>query len=751
MKARGLVGVLGLVVVLGVAPWNAASAAPPTGPRSAPTGVTGSFSSLGLGLSGGANVYSLHLRDDSLYVGGLFTSAGGVPAGNVAVWSRSQESWSALGSGASERVFGFASTDDTLFMGGGFCFAGDPSFCGSGAGNVPGTNFMAAWSPSTHTWSALSGGMNGDVLALLTRGASVYAGGQFTTAGGVSAVNIATWSPAQSTWSPLGSGITGSVFALDASDDTVYVGGLFTAAGGVAATNVATWSPSTTAWQPLGQWTGGLVRAIAAHADDTVYAAGDFTSTPTDGFRSIAVWSRSTGSWSSLGTGLMGSGYALQLDEARGLLYAAGAFINAGGATANYVAVWDTGISAWVPLKTSGGTGVTGGRAYALALDDTVLYIGGVFSSASGVAASRVAQWTWAAPTPAASPASGPAGASVQVVGDALVGVTAVRFDGNPVAYARQNATSLSLTVPDGLAPGTYSIEVDAVGGTGSTTYTVPSPNPPPIPVFIAPAAPTAVVATPGNAEVNVTWTPPADTGTFPIDVYMVRTQPGGQTCTTSSTTCTVTGLTNGTAYTFTVTASSAAGSGPASAPSSPVTPRTIPGQPTEVTAEAGDAQATITWSPPTDDGGSPITGYRVATIPTSEGCTVTAATCTITGLTNGQPYVVSVVATNVAGSSAPATATVTPRGKASIVITGSRGRSDPALVKVLGTVSNLDVTTVQPYVRLGRQRTFEPAITQATVGDEGRFTWQRISSKRIAVYVQAGGVTSNRVTIRER
>ena len=751
MKARSLVGVLALAVVLGVAPWNAASAAPPAGPRSAPTGVTGSFSGLGLGLSGDANVYSLHLRDDSLYVGGLFTSAGGVPASNVAVWSRSQESWSALGSGASERVFGFASTDDTLFMGGGFCFAGDPSFCGSGAGNVPGTNFTAAWSPSTHTWSALSGGMNGDVLALLTRGASVYAGGQFTTAGGVSAANIATWSPTQSTWSPLGSGITGSVFALDARDDTVYVGGLFTAAGGVSATNVATWSPSTTSWQPLGQWTGGIVRALAVHNDDTVYAAGDFTSAPPDGYRSIAVWSRSTGSWSSLGTGPVGSVYALQLDEARGLLYAAGTFINAGGATANYVAVWDTGISAWVPLKTAGGTGVTGGRAYALALDDTVLYIGGIFSSASGVAASRVAQWTWAAPTPAASPASGLAGASIQVVGDALVGVTAVRFDGTPVPYQRDDSTSLSVTVPGGLSPGTYSIEVDAVGGTGSTTYTVPSPNPPPIPVFIAPGAPTAVVAAPGNAEVTVTWTPPADSGTFPIDGYVVRTQPGGQTCTTSVTTCTVTGLTNGTVYTFTVTASSAAGSGPASAPSGPVTPPTIPGPPTGVATEAGDSKATITWSAPSDDGGSPITGYRVTTIPASAGCAVTTTTCTIDGLANGTEYVISVVATNAAGNSEPATATVTPRGTASIVITGTRSRNDPGLVKVLGTVTNLDVTTVQPYVRLGRQTTFQPTLTQATVGDEGRFRWQRITKKRITIYVEAGGVTSNRVTLPER
>ena len=76
----------------------------------------------------------------------------------------------------------------------------------------------------------------------------------------------------------------------------------------------------------------------------------------------------------------------------------------------------------------------------------------------------------------------------------------------------------------------------------------------------------------------------------------------------------TITGLTGGTTYTFTVTAINEKGSGPESAPSNAVTP-TIPnppGAPTAVSATAGPLQATVNWTAPASDGGSPITSYRI-------------------------------------------------------------------------------------------------------------------------------------------
>ena len=79
-----------------------------------------------------------------------------------------------------------------------------------------------------------------------------------------------------------------------------------------------------------------------------------------------------------------------------------------------------------------------------------------------------------------------------------------------------------------------------------------------------------------------------------------------------AGTSTTVTGLTNGTAYSFTVTAVNGVGTGAASAASAAVTPLDAPGAPTAVTATAGNTSATVSWTAPASNGGSRITSYTV-------------------------------------------------------------------------------------------------------------------------------------------
>lgn len=97
------------------------------------------------------------------------------------------------------------------------------------------------------------------------------------------------------------------------------------------------------------------------------------------------------------------------------------------------------------------------------------------------------------------------------------------------------------------------------------------------------PGAPTSVTATGGNTQATVTFTAPAITGGVAITSYTATSSPGGFTASGSASPLTVTGLTNGTAYTFTVTATNSVGTGPASAASNSVTPAAGPVAPSSV------------------------------------------------------------------------------------------------------------------------------------------------------------------------
>src|SRR3990172_5937180 len=100
-------------------------------------------------------------------------------------------------------------------------------------------------------WTALGSGMNSQVCSLAIYNGELYAGGDFFTAGGTSALYIAKWNG--SSWMPVGSGTNNRVRALIVYNGELYAGGSYTTAGGISASYIAKWSGSI--WSTVGSGT----------------------------------------------------------------------------------------------------------------------------------------------------------------------------------------------------------------------------------------------------------------------------------------------------------------------------------------------------------------------------------------------------------------------------------------------------------------------------------------------------------------
>ena len=264
--------------------------------------------------------------------------------------------------------------------------------------------------------------------------------------------------------------------------------------------------------------------------------------------------------------------------------------------------------------------------------------------------------------------------------GSPITGYTATASPGGPTCTT--TGTNCTFT---GLTNGTtYSFTVKATNavGTGPASNSLLA-----IPATV-PGAPTLTSANAGSGSVTLAWSAPSSNGGSTVTGYTATPSPGGFTCTTSGATgCTVTGLTNGTSYSFTVRATNALGTGPASnaLSATPVAAATVPGAPSLVSAVRGNGQVTLTWSAPFSDGGTPVTGYVATASPGGFSCTTSGLSCTVTGLTNGTTYSFTVTATNAVGTggastrSPPPPATAARRADAQHGHRGQRRRSRSA------------------------------------------------------------------------
>ncbi|MGO8826497.1 MAG: fibronectin type III domain-containing protein [Acidimicrobiales bacterium] len=237
-------------------------------------------------------------------------------------------------------------------------------------------------------------------------------------------------------------------------------------------------------------------------------------------------------------------------------------------------------------------------------------------------------------------------------------------------------STATSATV-SGLTNGTgYIFEVEAVNSVGDGPFSSPTgtltPSGPP-------GAPTITSLTPQDGGLLVNFTAPASTA--PITGYLYQLDGVGPwfTASAASSPLTISGLTDGTAYSVQIEAVNAIGTG---APSNSLTqtPVAVPGAPTISSVAVGSTTASVSFTPGSD-GGSTITGYRYST---DDGTTWTTTSTTspvaVIGLSDGATYTFELEATNVSGNGAPATTSFNTTAPPSAPVIGSIASGDEAL-----------------------------------------------------------------------
>lgn len=502
-------------------------------------------------------VTAVHVTDDTVYVGtsgGLSTSTdGGVTFTN-------DDSTSGLGS---DTVLSVYATDDTVYV-----------------GTLGGLSISTDGGASFNTRSTLNSGLADDwVFGVYAVGSKVYA----ATFDGLS-ISVDGGASFTTALSPM------RVWSVFAVDDTVYAG-TDNAGLRISSNGGATFPVDRRIADGLA---ADGVRSVYA-VGSTVYTGGtqDFFTSGTGGV-SISTDGGATFSYDDSRSGL-GSDEVYSVYVTGGTIYAAtrgGLSLSSdGGATYTNYSTGNSSIGSNEVLDVF----ARGGVVYAAT--DNGLSISGSSS-----------------PVLNASPTSTTvvAGATTTVT----VSSTALALADDTVIAAASSAPAVATVTPtvnpsggaatftiSGVTAGTANVTFSATGYANvvvPVTVTAPSPGPgpgPAPPVTSPPSAPLSVSGVAGDGSAVLSWAMPASSGSFPVTDYQAVVSPGGQSCLVNAPelTCTVTGLTNGTAYTATVRALNGAGWGPYSAaaatftPQLPVTPSiTITGTRGEVRGKPG-------------------------------------------------------------------------------------------------------------------------------------------------------------------
>ncbi|XVJ60183.1 MAG: hypothetical protein HEQ23_12615 [Tepidisphaera sp.] len=268
----------------------------------------------------GASIFTICVTaDDDVVVGGAIPTVAGVPASNIARWSRAEQAWLPMGDGFNGYVQDVAplSNGDVL-AGGSFTMSGDTPLAR-----------IARWSVAERRWLPLGSGMSGGVSAVVELpSGDIVASGGFTTAGGVPVQQVARWNGSE--WFPMGNMWTGARSLKVLRDGTLYASAHLT---------LSRWDG--TRWNPIPYGIQGGVEELAELPGGELVATGNFWEIGGTLANNIAMRTLE-GTWVPLGQGLSEEGRCLCVTPA-GELIVGGGFLQAGGRSAMRIARWSGG------------------------------------------------------------------------------------------------------------------------------------------------------------------------------------------------------------------------------------------------------------------------------------------------------------------------------------------------------------------------------------------------------------------------
>lgn len=438
-----------------------------------------------LGTVTGPNSYvrTLAVFQGSLYAGGSFAAANGVPATNVARWDGVV--WSAAGSGQPRGVRTMLPFSGALYVA-----SYDP---------VTFVGYLATWTGTT--WANIAT-CNGQINALAARNTTtiassfLFAGGSFTqwtgANGTFAAARAVRFSPSANAWTALGSNLTGNLFAMAARSTglTTYevVAVQNYSNEGLWQWNNTTWvqqgavvaNPTAVTyyngahhllslnsaapaqrlqagvWTPLAMATTSLVDVRAVLDDGPQIVVGG----------NFGIRRGQPRAWSEVGGGLTGTVTSLARSP-NGDLIAGGFFAIPGGASSLQIARWNG--AAWSSLTTN----MNGSTRCLLALPNGELVAGGDFTSINGTPLAYVGRWNGTSWQPLGGGMNAPVNAIVRAPnGDLVAGgefTLAGSLIGTALRVAAWNGSTWS-QVGAGLPASVSSLTVPPDGGLVAAT-----------------------------------------------------------------------------------------------------------------------------------------------------------------------------------------------------------------------------------------------------------------------------------------